>query len=126
MEASTPPPDHGASPRRLGASLLGLLQGHVALFAEELSEQRAQALQVTLLAGLCLVFSLLVLIAASAVLLILFWDSYRLEAGLALCALYGLGLLLCVWRLKDSLRHAPPPFSASLEELARDREQLLP
>jgi hypothetical protein len=29
-------------------------------------------------------------------------------------------------RLLTQLRNAPPPFSASLEELARDREQLLP
>ena len=36
------------------------------------------------------------------------------------------GLLGCGAWLLTSLRNAEPPFSASLEELQRDREQLLP
>lgn len=126
MEASSSTPERGPSPRRLGASLLALLHGHVALFGEELKEQRAQALKLSLLAGLSLILALLLVLGLSALLLILFWDSYRLETAAGLCALYGLGLLLCVRRLIITLHNAPAPFSASLEELARDREQLLP
>lgn len=126
MEASSSTPEQGPSPRRLGASLLGLLHGHLALFGEELKEQRAQALKLSLLAGLSLILALLLVLGLSALLLILFWDSHRLETAAGLCALYGLGLLLCVRRLVTTLHSASAPFSASLEELARDREQLLP
>lgn len=42
---------NGPSPRRLGAAFLGLLQGHVALLAHELEDQRNQALRALLLGG---------------------------------------------------------------------------
>ncbi|MNN67094.1 hypothetical protein D3C81_1827120 [compost metagenome] len=58
--------------------------------------------------------------------LLLFWDSHRLEAIIVLCLCHGLGCLLALWRLFAALRRQTSPFSASLEELARDREQLLP
>ena len=68
---------NGPSPRRLGAAFLGLLQGHVALLAHELEDQRNQALRALVLGGLCLAFALLLLIGLSALLLILYWDSHR-------------------------------------------------
>lgn len=114
------------SPRRLGAALLGLLQGHVELFGHELQEQRHQALRVMLLGGLCLGFALLLLVGLSALLLILFWDSHRVLVAGGLCLFYALGLIGCGSWLVLSLHNADPPFQASLEELQRDREQLLP
>lgn len=117
---------NGPSPRRLGAALLGLLQGHVALLAHELEDQRNQALRALLLGGLCLAFALLLLIGLSALLLIVYWDTHRLADATGLCLFYGFGLLVCGAWLLTSLRNAEPPFSASLEELQRDREQLLP
>lgn len=114
------------SVRRLGAALLGLLHGHVELLGHELQEQRHQALRVMLLAGLCLAFALLLLIGLSALLLILYWDSHRLLVASGLCLFYALGLLGCAGWLVLGLQNAEPPFKASLEELQRDREQLLP
>ncbi|MDO9623525.1 MAG: phage holin family protein [Pseudomonas sp.] len=125
---ATPPstPSRGSSPRRFGGALLGLLQGHIALFGEELKEQQSHTLRLLVLTSLSLVFGLLLVIGLSAALLINFWDSHRLTVIILLCAAYTLGLLVCLLRLLSHLRNAPPPFSASLEELARDREQLLP
>ena len=117
---------NGPSPRRLGAAFLGLLQGHVALLAHELEDQRNQALRALVLGGLCLAFALLLLIGLSALLLILYWDSQRLLVAGGLCLVYGIGLFGCGAWLLTSLRNAETPFSASLEELQRDREQLLP
>lgn len=112
--------------RRMGAALLGLLQGHVELFGHELQEQRHQAVRVMVLGGLCLGFTLLLLIGLSAFLLILYWDSHRLLVAGGLCMFYALGLLACGTWLILGLKNAEPPFKASLEELQRDREQLLP
>ncbi len=125
-DASPSAPGRGPSPRRFGGALLGLLHGHLALFGEELKEQRSLSLQLLVLTGLGLVFGLLLLIGLSAALVIGFWDSHRLTVIIALCAFYGVGLLACLFALLHRLRTAPAPFSASLEELARDREQLLP
>lgn len=127
MDATPPaPPRRGSSPRRLAVALFGLLQGHIALFGEELKEQHQHTLSLMVLTGLSLAFGLLLLIGLSAALLIIFWDSHRLVLITALCACYGLGLLSCLIGLWRRLRSAPEPFDASLAELARDREQLLP
>ncbi|MCY1384825.1 putative Actinobacterial Holin-X, holin superfamily III [compost metagenome] len=103
-----------------------MLHGHIALFGEELKEQQSSALSLFVLVSLCLLFGLLLVIGLSAALLISFWDSHRLTVIIVLCVVYTLGLLVFLLRLRLHLRNAPPPFSASLEELARDREQLLP
>lgn len=117
----------GSSPlRSMGAAALGLLHGHLELLGIELQEQKAASLRQLLYAGAALVFGLLMLFALSVLVLLLFWDSYRLQAIVALCLFHGLGCLLALWRLRAALRRQTSPFSASLEELARAREQLLP
>lgn len=127
MDATAPAsPDRGSSPRRFAGALLGLLQGHIALFGEELKEQQDHTLALLVLTSLSLAFGLLLLIGLSAALLILFWDSHRLTVISALCVFYALGLLGGLLGLWLRVRNAPEPFSASLAELARDREQLLP
>lgn len=112
--------------RRLGAAFLGLLHGHVELLGIELQEQKARTVQILLLAGLALVFALLLLIGLSTLVLLLFWDSYRLEAAIGICLFYIAGSLLSAWRLYQLLSDESSPFSATLDELARDRERLLP
>ena len=120
------PPSRSTSPRRFGSALLGLLQGHIALFAEELKEQQSHAMSLLVFTSLSLLFGLLLLIGLSAALLIAFWEGHRLLMVSALCAFYTVGLLSALIMLLQRVRNAPTPFSASLEELARDREQLLP
>lgn len=120
------PPSRGPSPRRLAGALLGLVNGHVALFSEELKEQQARTVTLLILTGLCVLFGLMLIIGVSAALLILFWDTHRILVISLLCLFYALGLLGCGWNLVQRMRDAPAPFSASLEELARGREQLLP
>jgi uncharacterized membrane protein YqjE len=128
MDATPPPsaPARGPSPRRFAGALLSLLHSHLALFGEELKEQQNRALRLFVLISLSLLFGLLLVIGLSAALLIGFWDSHRLFVIMILCAVYALGMLTCLLCLRTQLRNAPPPFSASLDELARDREQLMP
>ncbi|AGI25147.1 hypothetical protein H681_16395 [Pseudomonas sp. ATCC 13867] len=123
MDAEKP---SSPSLRRLGAAFLGLLHGHVELLGIELQEQKARTLQILLLAGLALVFALLLLIGLSTLVLLVFWDSYRLQAAIGLCLFYIAGSALSAWRLYQLLSDERSPFSATLDELARDRERLLP
>lgn len=115
-----------ASSKRLGAAVLGLLHGHVELFGIELQEQKARSLRLLLFAGLALVFALLLLVALSALVLVLLWDSYRLAGVIGLCVFYGVAALYCSLRLKAAVFDESSPFSSTLEELAKDRERLLP
>ncbi|OLS62940.1 phage holin family protein [Pseudomonas putida] len=122
MENQSP----GSSSRRLGAAILGLLHGHVELFGIELQEQKARTLNLLLFAGLALVFALLLLTALSALLLVLLWDTYRLAGIIGLCVFYGVAAVFCAVRLKAAVHDELSPFSGTLEELAKDRERLLP
>ncbi|CEI09343.1 hypothetical protein PAMH19_2028 [Pseudomonas aeruginosa] len=126
MSEGKDPADGGPSLRRFGAAFLGLLHGHVELFGIELQEQKANTLRLLLFAGLALVFALLLLVGLSLLVLIVFWDTNRLAAALGLCLFYVIGSLFCGWRLYQSINDESSPFSATLEELANDRERLLP
>lgn len=129
MDALPPPPPlqgRGPSPKRLSAAFLGLLHSHVELFGIELQEQKNRSLNMLLFAGLALVFALLLLLGLSALVLILVWDSYRLAGVIGLCGFYAVATLFCALRLRDAITDETSPFSATLEELARDRERLMP
>ncbi|WP_019409307.1 phage holin family protein [Pseudomonas psychrophila] len=115
-----------SSPRRLGAAFLGLLHSHVELLGIELQEQKARTVSLLLFAGLALVFGLLLLIGLSALILIVLWDSYRLPGIIGLCVFYALAAVFCGLRLKSAVFDESSPFNATLEELAKDRERLLP
>lgn len=126
MSEGKDPADGRPSLRRFGAAFLDLLHGHVELFGIELQEQKANTLRLLLFAGLALVFALLLLVGLSLLVLIVFWDTNRLAAALGLCLFYVIGSLFCGWRLYQSINDESSPFSATLEELANDRERLLP
>jgi uncharacterized membrane protein YqjE len=125
-ESGPPAADQSSSPRRLGAAFLGLLHSHVELLGIELQEQKARTVSLLLFAGLALVFALLLLTGLSALLLILLWDNYRVAGIVGLCVFYFLAAVFCGLRLKAAIYDESSPFSATLEELANDRERLLP
>ncbi|MBF8781185.1 phage holin family protein [Pseudomonas fulva] len=126
MDNETPDTGSAATARRLGAAVLGLAHGHIELFGIELQEQKTRTLSLLLFAGLGLVFALLLLSALSGLLLVLLWDSYRLAGIIGLCVFYALAALFCGLRLKAAVSDHSSPFGATLEELAKDRERLLP
>jgi len=91
---------------QLGGTLLGLGRTRLELAAVEFEEARARAterLVLALIAGLC--FALAVL-AASMLVVVLFWDTHRIAALCAVTIVYA------------------PAFAATLAELERDREWL--
>ncbi|MBD1553243.1 phage holin family protein [Pseudomonas typographi] len=116
----------GSPSRRLLASVLGLLHSHVELAGIELQEQKSRTVSLLLFAGLALVFALLALVALSGLVLILLWDTYRIPGMVGLCIFYLLAGLFCALRLKAAIFDELSPFHATLEELAKDRERLLP
>ncbi|MBA1189428.1 hypothetical protein G7Z99_10265 [Pseudomonas entomophila] len=126
MDKETVETGSASTARRLGASVLGLLHGHLELFGIELQEQKTRSLRLLLFAGLGLLFALLLLCALSGLLLVLVWDTYRLTGIIGLCIFYALATLFCGLRLKAAVFDESSPFHATLEELAKDRERLLP
>ena len=112
--------------RKLGGATLGLLQNHLELFGLEFQEEKSRVMRLGLFAGIALVCGLMFAFGLFAVVLILFWDQHRLLAASIMTGLYLLGLVVALLWLKKLARDAASPFQASLEELARTRENLLP
>ncbi|MFZ3282014.1 phage holin family protein [Pseudomonas sp.] len=123
---SGPTAGTASSTRRLGAAVLGLLHSHVELFGIELQEQKSRTVSLLLFAGLALVFALLLLVGLSTLVMIVFWDTYRLAAIIGLCVFYTLASIFCAVRLKAAIFDESSPFHGTLQELANDRERLLP
>jgi uncharacterized membrane protein YqjE len=109
---------------QLGGTLLGLGRTRLELAAVEFEEARARAterLVLALIAGLC--FALAVL-AASMLVVVLFWDTHRIAALCAVTIVYALLGFVALWRLALQKKSEAPAFAATLAELERDREWL--
>jgi uncharacterized membrane protein YqjE len=72
-----------------------LLHSHVELFGIELQEQKARTVSLLLFAGLALVFALLLLVGLSTLVLILFWDTYRLTGNHRAVRVLYLAAIFC-------------------------------
>jgi uncharacterized membrane protein YqjE len=121
-----PPPSPGPleSLRRLAGTLADAVGTRAELafveFREE-GERRKALLVLGVVGGVFLAMGLLLL---AFFVVVAFWDTYRLQAIGAMTLLYlGIGVGL-VMRLRSRARSAPPPFSATREVLAADREAL--
>jgi len=111
--------------KKLGGAFVGLLQGHLELVGIEVQEEKARTFRL-FLAGVSLILGLLVLVGLSAAIVIAFWETHRMAAILTLCAIYAVIMIICISRAISLAKKCAAPFQATLEELERNRERLLP
>lgn len=109
---------------RLAASAVDLVRTRAELAAIEFDEARELAKDRVALLVVGLVCVAMGLIAATAFVVVLFWDTYRLTALGLVTVAYLLGGLIAFWRFSEHRRSDPRPFAATLAELERDREWL--
>ena len=122
------PGDEAPKPslNKLGGAFVGLLQGHLELLGIEVQEEKSRLLRLFLLSGVALILLLLILMGLSTAIVIAFWDTHPIAAILVLCALYAVVLAVCISRALVLAKETAAPFQATVEELARNRERLLP
>lgn len=110
--------------RKLALTLTGVLQTRLGIFATELEEAKLQLSQLLLL-GLVALFCLgLGIVLLAVFFVVLFWDSYRLAVlGVMAGVFLGMGIF-AVLALRAKTAENTKMFSATLAELAKDREQL--
>lgn len=122
------PGDEAPTPslKKLGGAFVGLLQGHLELLGIEVQEEKSRLLRLFLLSGVALILLLLILMGLSTAIVIAFWDTHPIAAILVLCALYAVVLAVCISRALVLAKETAAPFQATVEELARNRERLLP
>ncbi len=120
--------DHNFSDtsRRLGAATLDLLSDHAELFALELQEQKQHSSQQLIWLGFIAACGFMLFLLLNGLLIVLLWQQYGYLLLVAMSAFYAIAGLFCIWRMKAAQRHISAPFSASLQELKKTKEQLLP
>jgi uncharacterized membrane protein YqjE len=119
-----PEPGPGSPLRALGGDVLALARVRLELLAVELKEEsrrQKRMLWLAVVASLALAAGLL---ALAVLVVVVFWDTHRVAALVAVCAAYlGVGGW-ALFRLLDIVRNAPSPFSATLAEFERDLEMI--
>ncbi len=115
-------PWFGGSVRRLGDSLLGLLETRLQILALEWAEERANLVRMMLLLFVILWSLHLAIVFGLLYLLMVVGDENRVTVlGIAALVLLltaaGTGLGLRAW-----LKRRPPMFATTISELRKDRE----
>jgi len=110
--------------RNLATTLVALLQNRLELLVTDLEEERIRLLQVLFWAAGALFFFALGVLMITMFVVLMLWDSYRLAGIVVLAAVFlaiGVGLALGVYKL---MHRRSRLFSASLDELAKDKDRL--
>lgn len=104
------------------ATAVAMLRTRLELATVEFEEQRERIKIMLLLVVIASLFACFALIALSALVVVLLWDSYRLAALLGVTVIYIVIAGIALYALKQTA--APRPFAATLHELERDAEAL--
>ena len=112
------------SVKRLAATLASIVSTRLELLANELQEERLRLTQMFLFALFALFCFGMGVLLFTAFIVVLFWDEHRLVALGALSGVFFASGLWAALLLRGKAQEKSRLFSASLAELARDREQL--
>ncbi len=120
--------DHSFSDtsQRLGAATLDLISDHAELFALELQEQKHHSSQQLIWLLITVICGFMLFLLLNGLVIVCLWEQYEHQLFIAMSAFYAIAGALCIWRMKYAQRVAQTPFSATLQQLKKTKEQLLP
>lgn len=113
-----------ASVKRLLSTLVSIVSTRLELLANELQEERLRLTQMLIFALFALFFFGVGILLLTVFIVALFWDDHRLAVTGGLTVVFFASGLLMVLLLRNKVKKKSRLFSASLAELARDREHL--
>jgi uncharacterized membrane protein YqjE len=121
MSATLPPAgDTSGTMRSMGRTLLSLFCDRMEMVAIEFQEERQRAQQKLTVAVLAAVFLALGVQLAALLVIVLFWDTYRVPAALGVTALYlGIGFW-AVAQFRHLIQGSPPLFAGTMDEFRND------
>ncbi len=119
---TSPEPSPGlfSAVRRLLNTALAGVENRIELFLVELREERFRVFEVLLLGCAAALLGFMALLTVTVTLVVVFWDSARVQVLVVLSACYSLATIGILWRLKVLFRNWSS-FSATLDELKKDR-----
>jgi uncharacterized membrane protein YqjE len=109
---------------RLGAAAVALLKTRADLAAVEFSEHRDRTRTLLILLGIAGFAFAFAAMSATALVVVYFWETYRIAALVGVTLFYLVIGVIALWRLSEHRRADPPPFAATRAELERDRAWL--
>ncbi len=110
--------------RNLATTLVALAQTRLELLSTELAEERLRLLQILLGSFAALFFSALGVVMLTLFVVVWFWDTHRALVTMLFAVLY-LGTGGVLWLVvRNKIRQKSGLFSASIAELAKDRQHL--
>ncbi|MHB1236732.1 MAG: phage holin family protein [Gallionella sp.] len=112
--------------KRMACTLLAIIQTRLELLSNEIEEERLRIGQMLLYGSVALFFFGLATILLTAFVVAVFWDSYRLLVLAGFTGIYFVAGLLAWYALRRVANEKSKLFSASMAELANDRDQLDP
>ena len=114
------------SARKLLANVAGLAYTRLELLSTELEEELARLGVILLAAIVSLFFAFLGIAFAAVAVMIAVDESYRLAIAVVLALSFFIIGALSAWWMRRAARAKPRVFDASLAELRKDRDLLMP
>jgi uncharacterized membrane protein YqjE len=128
QSSSRPRPGLGLldSAKALLATLIAVVHNRLELLSTELQEEIERIALMLLWGAAALFFVFLAITFLALLILIAFWDDHRLLVAALLAASFLVLALVAGFTARKQIVAKPRPFDASLNELAKDREELTP
>lgn len=112
-----------ATAKRLLRLIVAVVNNRIELLAVELREEGSRLVGALVLAAAVVVFCLLTLVMLTFTIVLAAGEEHRLAAAIGTTVVYLAAALASSWRLRVKLKNWSP-FSATLNELRKDRAWL--
>jgi uncharacterized membrane protein YqjE len=114
------------SVKALASTLIAMGQTRLELLSTEIEEEREWLTSMMIWTLVALFCAAIAVVLAAMLIVIIFWDSYRILALSLLICVFILGAGFA-WRMVFNItRNKPRLFTSSIEEMSKDREKLSP
>ena len=120
-ESGTKPGGVLASLRRMGDSLLALVQSRLQLFALELQSEKLRLMDALLWLSVAVALGAVGLILGTVTLAIYLWETTRYTGLVVLTGIFVGVAAVIVWRLREGIRKGPMPLAGTIAEFKKDR-----
>jgi uncharacterized membrane protein YqjE len=105
---------------RIAGTMLAMVETRLELAALEIEEESQRLLKFFMLALLSLILFGIAMVLVSLTIILVFWDSYRLQAALVLAALFGVAATVAMMKLRKAFATRPRMLASTVAELNKD------
>lgn len=105
---------------RLGSTIVDMVHTRLELAAVEVEEESQRMLGYLVYALLALSLFVMAFLMVSFLVIVLFWDTYRIQAVIGMAALFGIAGTLVAMKVKAAFESKPRLLANTIEELRKD------